>query len=103
MVKRGCHLDECLQEGSLGLFQHQPDALPMFVSEEELAPSIAGKSFFKFSGIPVKRHAFSICDLAASGVPGIRLRIYCAAWTAAVVCWSPAGVVILAFAGLPTG
>lgn len=70
MVKRGGYLDECLKKGFLRLIQGEPDAFPMLVSEEELASSIAGESFLKFTMSPIKRHAISIGDLAASGVPG---------------------------------
>src|ERR1039458_6514225 len=103
MVERGCHLDESLQKGFLRLFQFQPDALPMFVSDEELAAPVAGKSLFELSAIPVKRHAFSICDFAAFGVPRIQRQLYCAACTAAKACGSPVGVVTLALEGFPTG
>ena len=78
MVKRGCYLDECLKKRFLRFFKREPDAFPMFVSEEELAAAIAGKSLFEFSAMPVKRHAISIGDLAVFCVARLQRQIYCA-------------------------
>jgi hypothetical protein len=44
----------------------------MLVSEEELAPPVAGKPPFERFRIPVERHIFSICDIVADDVSPIR-------------------------------
>ena len=72
MVERSGHLDQRLQKGLLRLIQRQPDDLPMFVSEEELTPTVASEPFFERSTIPVKRHVFSICDPVAGDVSSIQ-------------------------------
>ena len=72
MVKRGGYLDQCLKKGFLRLIEGEPDALPMLVSEEELASPVAGESFCEaLHEFQSRRHAFSIGDLAASGVLAI--------------------------------
>ena len=57
------YLNQCLQKALLRLFQYQPDALPMLMSQEEFCSPVAGKALRKRSTIPVKKHPFSICDL----------------------------------------
>jgi hypothetical protein len=63
----------------------------MFVTLEELAFSVAGKAFSERSAIPVKRHAFSICDFA-----GFNVLTFCAGAISSRVC-------LLVTLSVPTG
>jgi hypothetical protein len=64
MMECGRYLNQRLQKRLFRFFQGQPDDLPMLVREKELASAVAGKSLRERSATPVKRHAFSICDLS---------------------------------------
>ena len=57
MVEGGGDLNERLQEAFLRLFETQPDAFPMLVSQEKLAPAVAGKPLRQRSATPVQSHA----------------------------------------------
>ena len=67
MVECCCHLDHRLQKALLRLVEREPDGFPVLVRREELASVVAGESFGKCSGIPVERHAFSLCDSGGRG------------------------------------
>ncbi len=75
MVERRCDLNQCLQETALRLFQREPDALPMLVSQKELRSPITGKSLGKGSMVPLKRHVFRIMDIVVSETPLQQQRI----------------------------
>jgi hypothetical protein len=57
MVECRRYLDQGLEKTFLRLFQGEPDALPMLVSEEELSFPVTGKALRERSTIPIERHA----------------------------------------------
>jgi hypothetical protein len=62
MVECRGNLNQRLKKTLLRLIQGQPDALPMLMSQKELASPVAGEAISKRSRIPVKGHAFSLVD-----------------------------------------
>ena len=64
MMEGRSHLNQRLQKAFLRLFERKPDTLPMLMSKKELASQVAGESFSERVRVPVKLHAFSLCDRA---------------------------------------
>lgn len=62
MVESNRGLDEGLEERFLRIGEGKPNALPMFVGEEELGAAIAVKARGEGAGLPVEGHGVRIGD-----------------------------------------
>ncbi len=62
VVEGGGDLNEGLEEVLLGLRECEPDRLPVFVGEKELATAVAGEAIGEGSASPIEGHGTIIVD-----------------------------------------